>query len=96
MVTVEYPQRNVSTISALQTSKLVGSFLLGVGIMAPLLPNCPQCESRMLEGPRPFKRIFGDIRAFECLACDYILILTHPFQPLLFDQAIGLKLDAAE
>jgi hypothetical protein len=64
--------------------------------MAPLLPNCPQCESRMLEGPRPFKRIFGDIRAFECLACDYILILKHPFQPLLFDQAIGLKLDAAE
>jgi hypothetical protein len=53
----------------------------GVGIMAPLLPNCPQYESRMQEGPRPFRRIFGDIRAFECLACDYILIRKHPFQP---------------
>jgi hypothetical protein len=59
-------------------------------------PDCPQCESRMLQGPRPFMRIFGDIRAFECSACDYILILKYPFKPMLADQAVRLKSDAAE
>jgi hypothetical protein len=65
------------------------------GIMADL-PDCPQCESRMLQGPRPFMRIFGDIRAFDCSACDYILIVKYPFKPMLADQAVGLKADAAE
>jgi hypothetical protein len=71
-------------------------FAGGSGVMGAQLPNCPRCESHMLEGPRPLMRIFGDVRAFECLACDYILLLKHPFEPLLFDHAIELKVDAAE
>jgi hypothetical protein len=62
-----------------------------VGTVAAHLPNCPKCGSRMLEGPRPFMRIFGDIRAFECPACDYILILKYPFKPMLADQAVGSR-----
>jgi hypothetical protein len=62
-----------------------------VGTVAAHLPNCPKCGSRMLEGPRPFMRIFGDIRAFECSACGYILILKYPFKPALADQVITLK-----
>jgi hypothetical protein len=59
-----------------------------VGTVAAHPPNCPKCASRMLQGPRPFKRIFGDIRAFECSACGYILILKYPFKPMLADQAV--------
>jgi hypothetical protein len=40
-------------------------------------------------------RIFGDIRAFECLACDYIVILKYPFEPSPSDLTMELKLDAA-
>src|SRR5258705_5630849 len=60
------------------------------------LPDCPQCDSPMPQGPKPFMRIFGDIRAFECPACDYILILKYPFNSMVPDQAVGLKDEAAE
>jgi len=62
----------------------------------PHLPDCPRCKSRMLRGPRLFMWIFGDIRAFECSACGYILILKYPFEPTLADQAITLKPEAEE
>jgi rubredoxin len=60
------------------------------------LPDCPECESRMLHGRRPFMRIFGDIRAYECSACDYILITEYPFNAVLADKAVGLKANTAE
>jgi hypothetical protein len=59
-----------------------------VGTVAAHLPNCPKCESRMVQGPRPFRRMFGDIRAFECSACGHILFLKHPYEAMV-DQAIG-------
>jgi hypothetical protein len=40
-------------------------------------------------------RIFGDIRAFECSACDYVLILEYPFKPMLTHQ-FGSRPDAEE
>jgi hypothetical protein len=80
----------------LQTPKWVCSLFLELAIMAEELPDCPQCESPMPQGPKPFMRIFGDIRAFECSACDYILILKYPFNSMLPDQAVGLKDEAAE
>lgn len=42
--------------------------------MEPDAPNCPQCEARMLQAPRPLKRIFGDVRAFECASCGWMTI----------------------
>jgi len=26
-------------------------------------------------------RIFGDVKSFECLNCEYIFLTKHPFQP---------------
>jgi hypothetical protein len=69
---------------------------LEVGTVAAHLPNCPQCESRMLQAPRPFKRIFGDVRAFECSACGYVLILKYPFRLMPDDQSATSRPDAAE
>jgi hypothetical protein len=71
----------VGTMAALQK----------VGTVPAHLPNCPKCGSRMLQGPRPFRKIFGDIRAFECSECDDILILKYPFKPMLADQAVGSR-----
>ena len=71
----------VGTMAALQE----------VGTVAALLPNCPKCGTCMLQGLSPCRRIFGDIRAFECSECDYVLILKHPFEPLLADQVVGYR-----
>ena len=61
-----------------------------IGTAVELL-NCPRCGSRMPEGPKPFTRIFGDIRAFECSACGYTQILEYPFKPMLADEAVGSR-----
>jgi DNA-directed RNA polymerase subunit RPC12/RpoP len=55
-------------MSALQSA------MLGGQSMEPDAPNCPQCEARMLQAPRPLKRIFGDVRAFECASCSSMII----------------------
>jgi hypothetical protein len=34
----------------------------------------------MIAGKRPFVRIFGDVRSFECLNCEYMFLAKHPFQ----------------
>jgi hypothetical protein len=41
-------------------------------------------------------RIFGDVRAFECPTCSYMLLSAYPyFQPAPCEAAT-LRLDAAE
>jgi hypothetical protein len=50
--------------------------------MEPDLPNCPQCEARMVLAPRPLNRIFGDVRAFECSSCGS-MIIEYPFERIL-------------
>jgi len=50
--------------------------------MEPGLPNCPQCEARMVLAPRPLNRIFGDVRAFECSSCGS-MIIEYPFERIL-------------
>jgi hypothetical protein len=50
----------------------------------------------MVRAAKPLHRIFGDVRAFECSPCGYILLL-YPFDPMPSAQSIGLQqLDAAE
>jgi hypothetical protein len=44
-------------------------------------PSCPKCENLMIAGKRPLLRIFGDVRSFECLNCEYMFLAKHPFQP---------------
>jgi hypothetical protein len=40
-------------------------------------------------------RIFGDVRAFECSTCEY-MILKYSVEPMPSAQTIGPLLDAAE
>jgi len=42
--------------------------------MEPDAPNCPQCEVCMLAAPRALGRIFGDVRAFECSSCGFMIL----------------------
>ena len=42
--------------------------------MEPDAPNCPQREVCMLAAPRPLKRIFGDVHAFECSSCGFMIL----------------------
>jgi hypothetical protein len=49
----------------------------------------------MLRAPRPLMRIFGDVRAFECPTCDY-MILKYAAEPMPSAQTIRPLLDAAE
>jgi hypothetical protein len=62
--------------------------------MEPDLPNCPQCEARMVLAPRPLNRIFGDVRAFECSSCRS-MIIEYPFERILRPN-IPKAADAAE
>jgi hypothetical protein len=57
--------------------------------------ECPECDVLMVPAPRPLMRIFGDVRAFECSMCNYMLFLKYPLKPLLHEQlqVVGL-LDA--
>lgn len=57
--------------------------------------RCPECDTVMIAAPTPLMRIFGDIRALECPACDYML-LSYSFRPAPAEPAIVLRLDAAE
>jgi hypothetical protein len=42
-------------------------------------------------------RIFGDVRAFECPTCSYMLLSSYCYlQPAPSESAIVLRLDAAE
>jgi hypothetical protein len=41
--------------------------------------SCPVCDIVMIAGKRPLVRIFGDVRSFECLSCEYMLA-KRPFQ----------------
>jgi hypothetical protein len=63
--------------------------------MEPDLLNCPQCETRMLRAPRPLMRIFGDVRAFECPSCKY-MILKYAAERLPSVPTIRPQLNAAE
>lgn len=38
-------------------------------------PNCPTCDFRMIHVPRPLQQIFGDVRAFQCQPCDFMVLL---------------------
>jgi rubredoxin len=44
-------------------------------------PSCPECDGVMIAGKRMLLRIFGDVRSFECLNCEYMFLTKHPFQP---------------
>ena len=59
-------------------------------------PQCPECDTAMVRAPRPLMRIFGDVRAFECSTCNYMILLQHPFQPVPSEPGIVSRLDAAE
>jgi len=50
----------------------------------------------MVHTPRPLMRIFGDIRAFQCQPCDFVVLLRSPFKLLSTVEAICPRLDAAE
>jgi hypothetical protein len=68
----------------------------GGGIMATTdRPKCPACEFQMIHLPPPLMRFFGDVRAFQCQSCDFMVLLRHPFQ-LPADQDTQPRLDAAE
>jgi hypothetical protein len=56
-------------------------------------PRCVACDTVMIMTPtRPLMRIFGDVCAFECPTCNYMLLSAYPYlQP-----ATVLRLDAAE
>jgi DNA-directed RNA polymerase subunit RPC12/RpoP len=56
-------------------------------------PQCPQCDSAMIIGPKPLKRIFGDVRAFECVPCEFTILLE--FRPSAQITSIR-RIDAAE
>jgi hypothetical protein len=49
----------------------------------------------MIHLPRPLMRLFGDIRAFQCQPCGFMVLLRHPFQ-LLAMHDTPPRLDAAE
>jgi hypothetical protein len=36
--------------------------------------NCPKCENTMVSTANPLHRIFGDVRAFECTQCGYMML----------------------
>jgi len=38
-------------------------------------PQCPECDTVMVLGKRPLMRIFGDVGAFECSNCEYMLFV---------------------
>jgi hypothetical protein len=42
--------------------------------MEPAARNCPQCDARLLQAPRPLGRVFGDVRALECSSCGFMII----------------------
>jgi len=56
-------------------------------------PTCPACEFPMIHLPRPLMRLFGDIRAFQCQPCDFMVLLRHN---LLAKPDTQLRLDGAE
>jgi hypothetical protein len=60
------------------------------------VPNCANCETRMVERGNPFGRIFGDVREFECSACGSVMILPFPYKPVLLEQPAAANLEAAE
>jgi hypothetical protein len=64
--------------------------LLGDTSMESDASNCPQCEARLLQAPRPLKRIFGDVRAFECASCGWMTI------EYAFERSLPKFADAAE
>jgi hypothetical protein len=53
--------------------------------------NCPKCENTMVSTASPLHRIFGDVRAFACTQCDYMM-LEYPFEPMASEQVILLQL----
>lgn len=58
-------------------------------------PKCPTCEFRMVHLSRPLLRLFGDVRAFQCQPCDFMVLLRYPFNLLSKDDTQP-RLDAAE
>ena len=58
-------------------------------------PTCPTCDFAMIHLSRPLMRLFGDVRAFQCQPCDFMVLLQHPFD-LLAKPDTQLSLDAAE
>jgi hypothetical protein len=50
----------------------------------------------MILGRRPLMRIFGEVRAFECLNCDYMLLVARPFRPMLKPATVRSAAEAAE
>lgn len=56
-------------------------------------PQCPTCDFQMILIRRPLMRIFGDIRAFQCQPCGFMVMLAYPFK---LSSTVEDKLDAAE
>jgi hypothetical protein len=49
----------------------------------------------MIAGKTPLMRIFGDVRSFDCLNCEYMFLAKRPFQPDTSNPEIVLR-QAAE
>jgi len=49
------------------------------------LSNCPECENTLVSTANPLPRIFGDVRAFECTQCRYMM-LEYAVEPIAFAQ----------
>jgi len=43
-------------------------------------PQCPECDTVMVLGKRPLMRIFGDVGAFECSNCEYMLFVERQYR----------------
>jgi hypothetical protein len=41
-------------------------------------PQCHECDTLMIAAPRPLMRVFGDVRAWECPTCNYMLLSAYP------------------
>jgi hypothetical protein len=57
--------------------------------------NCPECETLMAHAPRPLRRMFGNVHAFECWSCGHILMLKFP-RSFRFEHPSRHQMSAAE
>jgi hypothetical protein len=51
------------------------------------LSNCPECENTLVSTVNPLHRIFGDVRAFECTQCPYMMI-AYAVEPMASEQRV--------
>jgi hypothetical protein len=51
------------------------------------MSNCPECENTLVSTANPLPRIFGNVRAFECAQCHYMM-LEYAVEPIASAQRV--------